>query len=361
MGIENISCSKCFFFRVVLVFLLSYLFIINTVVSANSIIGHREEDAVSIYDEDGNYVFGTTMGVSKGDKYINEDNIEYVIMSINEQRGIAKKIGEVDLLAGIAGELSALIPIAAQENKKIGLYHTHNGESYLPGPANVEGQGDIHEIGDVLKKALEEKGINVEKLNNIHLPHDGAAYERSRNTATDLISKGPDAIFDIHRDAIPRKEEYLTEIDGETISQIRLVVGRQNPNQEVNAQFAKSLKAITDKHHPGLIKGIFYGRGNYNQHLAPHSLLLEIGTHVTTKEQAAASTHMLADSINELLYGSGEVQTRGTEAENRSIVSTIVWILGLTIIGILIFLFINEGSIDGVMSRIKNFFKREFR
>lgn len=339
------------------------LIIISTTCSSEELIGHIEENAVSVYDEEGNYIFGTAMGVSTGDRYLSEDNIEYHIVAINGKRAIAERKGKVDLLADIgtgnSSRSNILSPIAAQGSKKIGIYHTHNGESYLPGPDNISKVGEIHEIGNVFKEALEEQGIEVAKLNNLHLPHDGAAYERSRNTATELARQQPDAIFDVHRDAIPRKEEYTKTINGNTVSQIRLVVGRQNPNQKVNDQFARNLKAVTDEQYPGLIKGIFYGRGNYNQQLSPHALLLEFGTHVTTKEQAAASAKMLAVSINKLLYGSGEIQTEGRAAENRSIVSTITWIIGIVIVGLLGFLFINEGSIDGVKNRIKKFFGRE--
>jgi len=343
--------------RLIIITILVIL-MLNMNVIANTI-GHTEDNVVSVYDDEGDYIFGTAMGVTIGDKYISEENIEYVVVSVNEHRAVAESNGEIDLFASLGYESNVLTPIAAQGSKVIGIYHTHNGESYLPGSDNVSGKGEIHEVGNVLKNALEEKGIKVLKLENLHLPHDGAAYERSRDTATDISKQRPDAIFDVHRDAIPRKEEYLTEIDGKTISQVRLVVGRQNPNQKVNDQFAKSLKAIADQDYPGLIKGIFYGGGSYNQQLSAHSLLLEFGTHVTTKEQAAASAQILAASTNKLLYGSGSVQARGGASENRSIISTIGWIIGIVVLGMLAFLFINEGSIDGVIKRIKNFFGRE--
>lgn len=330
-------------------------------IKADSIIGHREEEIISVYDNKGNYIFGTAMGVSIGDRYISEDNKEYLVVEVTRQRAVAEEKGKVDLLTDTGIEIKALTPIATHGSGKIGIYHTHNGESYLPGPDNVEGIGEIHEVGDVLKKALEKKGVNVIKLDNIHLPHDGAAYERSRNTVTDLLKERPDAIFDVHRDAIPRKEEYLKEVNGQLISQVRLVVGRQNPNQSVNDQFAKSLKAVADEHYPGLIKGIFYGRGNYNQQFAPRSLLLEFGTHVTTKEQAIASAQMLADSISHLISGNREEQNVRNKTENRSAFSTVGRIVFYTLVGILVFLFINEGSIEGVISRIKSFFKKELR
>lgn len=321
------------------------------------VIGHTEEAAVNVYDEDSNYIFGSAMGIVKGDRYIDENNQEYVIEEVNGQRAIAKNLGKVDLLEGITTEVSLITPLAAEGKKIVGLYYTHNGESYLPGPENIQGRGEIHNIGETFKKALERNGIRVVVSDNLHLPHDGAAYERSRATALSLMKQRPDAIFDVHRDAIPRKEEYLKEVDGKLVSQVRLVVGRQSQNRKVIDKFAKQLKAITDKRAPGLIKGIFYGSGAYNQEVSPRSLLFEFGTHVTTKEQAQASVALFADSINQLLYGeNAEARSAG---ENRSSATTIGWIVGILAVAILSYLFINEGSWNGVTRRIKQFFGRE--
>lgn len=349
--------NKKFLFVLVLLLILLLSNSINS--TAESIIGHVEDSVVNVYTREGEYIFATAMGVSVGDRYINEHNIEYEVELVNGNRAVAAEKGEVDLLVGLENDNSEnikLTPLANNDNKLIGLYFTHNGESYLPGPDNVKGHGEIHEVGNALKSALEEKGIKVIKIDNIHLPHDGAAYERSRNTATDIAQNRPDAIFDVHRDAIPREEEYLKNVNQQLVSQVRLVVGRQNPNRGVNDQFARQLKSVTDEQYPGLIKGIFYGQGNYNQHLSPHSLLMEFGTHVTTKEQAVASAKLMANSINTLLYGREEP---GVKGENPSAFRTIFWIIGILAIGILVYLFINEGSWEGVVNRIKNFFGRE--
>lgn len=343
--------------------LLLYLPVLGEKTEGNileEIIGHREEDVVWVYNQEGRYIFGTALAVSPGDRYIDEDNMEYEIIEVKGDRAVCKEKGKVDLLAELETDLTLQIPLAAEGNRVVALYHTHNDESYLPGPVNINGVGEIHEVGDALKNALESKGITVFWSDNMHLPHDGAAYERSRATVAELVQKEPDLIFDIHRDAIPRKEEYQQEVNGELISQIRLVVGRQNPNHKVNDQFAKRLKAIADELYPGLIKGIFYGRGSYNQHVAPHSLLLEFGTHVTTKEQAIASARLFAEPVSRLLAANKDGGA-GEKAERGSIFSSISWILGISAIGIILFLFINEGSITGVGKRVKEFFKRELK
>ena len=91
--------------------------------------------------------------------------------------------------------------------------------------------------------------------------------------------------------------EYLANVNGTEMSQIRLVVGRQNQNREANLEYAKRIKAIADERYPGLVKGIFHARGNYNQDLGPRMILLEFGTHVTSLEHALRSVEPMADVI----------------------------------------------------------------
>ena len=115
-------------------------------------------------------------------------------------------------------------------------------------------------MGHALKDELEKYGITVVYSEETFLPHDAGAYRRSRATAEELIKDQPDALFDVHRDAIP-VEHYETEIDGEETSKVRLFVGRNNPNADVNKAFAQKIKAVADKKYPGLIKDIFIGMG----------------------------------------------------------------------------------------------------
>ncbi len=79
------------------------------------------------------------------------------------------------------------------------------------------------------------------------------------------------------------------------MTKVRLVVGRQNPNREANLELAKNIKAIADEQYPGLVKGIFNARGNYNQDIGPRTILLEFGTHETSLDEAIRSTKFVAE------------------------------------------------------------------
>ena len=351
---------------IILTTLLVIMIYSHSIWAVSQTVGHIEEATIEVYDQKDNYIFSTAMGIVKGDKYISQDNIEYIIVKVNEKKAVAKKIGKIDLLEGIKKQTNLSIPltkplsIADDKKKLISIYHTHNGESYAPGPESVPKKGEIHDIGKNLAAHLEKKGVEVVQSNNLHLPHDGAAYERSRSTALQLAKEQPDAIFDIHRDGIPSKEEYLEEVNGKTISQVRLVVGRQNPNRKSNDQFAKSLKAVSDKHYPGFIRDIFYGGGSYNQQVSTHALLLEMGTHVIDEKQVSASADILGDVIYQLLYGTDQaVSEKSAQKENTTSFRTALWIIVITAIGLISYLYVSEGSFSQVTNRVKNYFGHE--
>lgn len=331
-----------------------------------------ETEFFTVYDEEGRIIFYTGEYIlTPGDGYINQENREYLIISVNEEERMAeaKDLGTVDLLGHRSDETSLkpsyIGPLfASREKRSIGIYHTHTEESYVPtsGTHDKPGEGDIFEVGVRLKEVLEEKGIEVFHDLTRHEPRDAASYDRSKPTAMGLLEKGPDAIFDVHRDGVPNKEEYTTEIDGESVSMIRFVVGRQNPNMAVIEVFAKELKAAADEIEPGLIKGILFANGKYNQEIFSKALLLEVGTHLNTLEEAKRGATLMAGVISEFFYGTGEAQApseRLSQEQERSAYVTLFWLLLAVFLGGFLFLYLNEGSLVRVLHRLKRFFSRK--
>ena len=66
----------------------------------------------------------------------------------------------------------------------------------------------------------------------------------------EALQEGPDAIFDIHRDAIP-KEHYIDTINETHGKNKDCSVGR-NQNLKANEELARKIKAIADDTHPAL-------------------------------------------------------------------------------------------------------------
>jgi len=251
-------------------------------------------------------------------------------------------------------ENGGLAPAPAPQ-RLIGIYHTHNAESFVPtdGTHSIMGRGGIHEVGESFASALEAKNVRVAFDQSKHLPHDRGAYRRSRATTERLLAKGPDVIFDVHRDAAPR-HVYATQIGDEWVTQVKLVVGRQNPNMQVTRQFALDLKRVSDMVHPGLIKGIFLARGNYNQDLSPLNLLLEIGAHTNSREAAERGAALFADAVAFYFYGpeGARAAPPGAQLEiaNRAATRSILFLLGATAAIIIGFLLLNTGRFAGLQT-----------
>lgn len=319
-------------------------------------------------DGSGAYLFSIHGVLSEGDEYIADDNVLYRIATVNSGNAIAEKIGEEPMpdvswldvgeaqAVFASDEITQAVSAKANADKRlIAMYVTHSDESYVPsdGSQSINGQGGIYDVAREFRDALQKQGVDVILDESTHLPHDSGAYRRSRQTAERLLQKQPDAIIDIHRDGIPDESEYARTINGEEASRVRLLVGRSNQNSSVNREFAKQLKAVADKQYPGLVKDIFIGKGNYNQDLAPHAILLEFGTHTISKERVLNSTDMMAQVVSTTLYGpqtgsaASEKSRSGQDTavqSSKGVSGGVVFLILSVIAGVIIFLLAQTGS-----------------
>lgn len=312
----------------------------------------------TLVDEDGKTITMTGRHLEPGDAYIASDNKRYEVVSINGDEVLVRYTETIELPKV---DLDAFRTQAGGSNPAegivVGIYHTHNAESYVPTSGTEsrdDGNGDILQVGKVLADAMENLGFKVIWSDNSHLPHDGGAYNRSRRTAMEILEENPVTLIDVHRDATP-PEVYETEIEGEPATKVRIVVGRQNQNREANLEYAKRLKAVGDQEFPGIIEGIFDAKGNYNQDLGPRMILLEFGAHTNYMEHAQQAAEFFAKVIP-AAAGIEPGQEQQAEKEiGSSAGRSVGWIVGIAIAAVIGFLFLNKqglGSITG-------FFRKE--
>lgn len=297
---------------------LSLLLLITLVPTSNKL-GNVHADTneyYTIYDKNDSskVLFMKGDNVNVDDEYISSDNRLYIIESVDESNKTGVASFKEDIKMPVYNvkrneELSSAS--ASVTNKKIGIYHTHNDECYNvdDGTDSIYGKGGIHDVGKTLKNNLESLGITVYYNEDLHLPHDSGAYTRSQSTASNLLRNGLDAIFDVHRDATP-KSEYITTVNGEKMSKVRMVIGSANVRSAINKEFALNIKAYADEVYPGLIKDIYIGRGNYNQQLSERALLFEMGTNLIEKDLVKKSTLPLAKTIDVVLYGTKSASSK---------------------------------------------------
>ncbi|MDO4540093.1 MAG: stage II sporulation protein P [Syntrophomonadaceae bacterium] len=280
---------------------------------------HMETDGDHYYrllDSDGALIHETSLQVNEGDIYIDRDNHRWEVVKVEGRIAWCRYDGDETLPAHrastLGADISGVVPVESVA-PVVAIYHTHSDESYIPsdGVESEYGEGGIYDVGAAFVQALEQHGFIVEYSEEAHDPHDINAYSRSRGTALDLLENRPDLIIDVHRDATSAGE-YETTVEGEDATRIKIVVGSQNPNMKNNLEFAKQLKSAMDEIKPGLSNGIYVGKGDYNQDLSPHALLIEVGTHTNTKEEAEQGVEQFADMLAEV-YGLKAAQASESE------------------------------------------------
>ena len=335
--------------RKMLLLLLAALFLMASAIPARA-----ENDGDYVYtllDTQGNTLTQRGGRIYEGDEYIASDNRYYRVIAVNDElfTATAELIGEASVEA-FAPDKKA----DGNGKRLVCMYSTHSDESYVPddGTESKWNGAGIYDVGDSLKAALEKKGIEAIYSHETFLPHDADAYTRSRRTAEELLKKNPDALIDVHRDAVPASQ-YETEVDGRDISKVRLFVGRSNPNAAANKAFAQQLKAQADEEYPGLVKDIFIGRGNYNQELYDHSILLEFGTHEIDKDKAIAATAYMADVLDNVLYGKGAKAQNRRKAQTAGAVKGLGWVVLALAVAAIVFAFLATGSGRGTMTKLK--------
>ena len=353
--------------RLIFIIVLCFLLAVTTVVYAAS---ERSDGYFTILDETGRAVYLTGRMVDVGDQFLTEDNKRYEVYSVSGDTAYANYLGTVNLSKYYQDNRSLwgiLEPkIAYAQGGKVAVYHTHDDESYVPtdGAESIDGDGGILKVGDAFAKSLQAKGLEVFHSLNKHDPHDDMAYERSRRTVADLLKKQPDAVFDVHRDAVP-PQVYSTSINGQDVSKVQLVVGKYGPTGKQIEDYALQIKAAADNQHPGLIKGIFFAKGgDYNQDLFPRSMLLEVGAHTNSRESAEKGVALFADIVPSIIGKSspgGGNTGMGTATAGPSGASKATgWIIALLVLGAGGFLLISTGGLKEAGAKLKQFTTTEF-
>lgn len=318
----------------------------------------RTEGYFSLKDEaSGQVILSTARLLHAGDQFIDSQNRCFLVTRIDQDTAWAKLKQEegTATLEGQAGGTEPVIPVQTGR-EVVGIYHSHGAESYVPsdGTESNDAGGGIIGVGRSFREALQNKGITVEHVQETHVPHDAGAYNRSRRTAMNLVADNLDAVFDVHRDAVPA-EAYARDVDGRNLVQILMVIGRQNQNMSSNKSFAEGLKQVADSNHPGLVKGILLAQGNYNQDLSPRAILLEVGAHENSRQQAEQSIALFADVVNTYLYAQqGQTGGGGIAAQGA------LKLLIALVLAIFIYLLISAGSWEEMRKKVVSFFRREF-
>ncbi len=202
-------------------------------------------------------------------------------------------------------------------------YHTHTTECFELedkdwydsdfGAKTTEADKNITAVGNEICKQLEASGISVIHDTLVHdYPSYDAAYDSSRETVSELLEQYPSIriALDIHRDGIETAEGVrlapTAEINGKDAAQIMIISGCDDgtfgmPDYMNNFRFACELQSRTETMFEGLTRPILFDYRFYNQDLTDGSLLIEVGSHGNTLDQAKYSGELIGKALAALL------------------------------------------------------------
>ncbi|XID95406.1 stage II sporulation protein P [Paenibacillaceae bacterium WGS1546] len=211
------------------------------------------------------------------------------------------------------------------------IYHSHNRESFYPElGADVKSPDsktvNITNVGKRLADQLEKLGVGASHSSkdyptSIEGYNWNNSYKYSRQTVKQALASNGELrfFFDIHRDS-QRRGKTTATIDGKDYAQVYFIVGHRNPDWRENEAFANRIHEKLEEQYPGLSRGVWgktaaNGNGEYNQSLAPNSVLLEIGGVDNTLEECYRTADALAGIIAELARENGQAVKANASAE----------------------------------------------
>ena len=266
----------------------------------------EELPAVTAAPED---IVGRTLLPVSGDGY---DSAQGVY--IENRPGL-----ELDVAAMAQAELALDLP---EEGPQVLIVHTHGSEAYTPdGTDTYVATGEcrtadktksVVRVGEEVAKVLTEMGLTVVHDTELYdYPAYNGSYDRSLAAVEHWLAQYPtiQVVLDIHRDALIGADgtvyKPITTINGESCAQVMLVMGSNalydHPGWLENLALAVQVQKEMNTLWPTLARPIGLRENRYNQQTAPGAMLVEVGSHGNTLQEALAAARMFARALGAVL------------------------------------------------------------
>lgn len=239
-----------------------------------------------------------------------------ITLSSGAQLRNMSEIDNAELLES-AEELPAFRLEKGSGEPQVLIVHTHTTESYEPYSRDYydkefpsrtrDCSRNMAAVGDVLSERLAELGVSVLHDCTEHdYPTYTGSYDRSEATIRAALEEYPSikVVIDLHRDAIEEADGSriapTAEIDGRTAAQFMIIAGCDDgrfnmPDYIENLRFACLLQNTSEELYPGLARPVLFDYRNYNQHITTGSLLIEVGGHANSLDEAEYTGELLGE------------------------------------------------------------------
>lgn len=228
---------------------------------------------------------------------------------------------DVDLAAAAAAPINIALPA---EGPQILIVHTHGSEAYTPDGTDIYEPSDnntrtldenynVVRVGDEMERVFTELGLTVVHDRTLYdYPKYNGAYDRSAEAVQRYLEQYPSIkiVLDVHRDALVGTDgtvyKPVLQIDGVKTAQVMLLVGTDDagasfPDWGEHLALAMQIQQQMNSLWPGLARPITLRTARFNQQLTKGSLLVEVGGHGNSLEEALAGARLFARSAAKVL------------------------------------------------------------
>ncbi len=226
---------------------------------------------------------------------------------------------DIDALLAVAPELSN-----EGEGPKILIYHSHATEAYTQDGTDMYEESDSYRtlntrqnmvrIGEEMKDVFEAAGIEVLHDTTLYdYPSYNEAYKRSVEGVAAALEEYPSIVLllDVHRDALVASDGTIYKAVAGTVdncAQVMMVMGsdatgQTHPNWKVNLALAVEIQKTVSDQWGTLARPTVLRTSRFNQHLSTGAILVEVGTHGNTLQEAITAARLYAGAIAELMTG----------------------------------------------------------
>ena len=226
---------------------------------------------------------------------------------------------DLDVAALAQAQLTLALP---EEGPQVLIVHTHGSEAYTPDGTDTyvatgecrttDTEKSVVRVGDEIAKVLTEMGLTVVHDTGLYdYPEYNGAYDRSLAAVEGWLAQYPtiQVVLDVHRDALIGADgtvyKPITTINGESCAQVMLVMGSNalydHPGWLENLALAVQVQKEMNTLWPTLARPIGLRENRYNQQTAPGAMLVEVGSHGNTLQEALAAARMFARALGAVL------------------------------------------------------------
>jgi len=255
-------------------------------------------------------IIGRTMVPGSSSRYVSADGI-YVYNYTDYELDIPQL--EKDSLK---------LNLSQAEGPQVLIYHTHTTEAYTMDGTDIYTESDssrttdpnfnMIRVGEEMKKVFEEAGLTVIHDDTLYdYPVYTDAYSRSAKGVEAILEQYPSIqlVLDVHRDALAGADGTVYKTVAGSVAdcaQVMMVVGSDaggltHDNWRQNLSLAVGLQRAEQDAHGTLARPIVLRSSRFNQHFRPGSLLVEVGSHGNTLQEALTAARLFAQTMAEIV------------------------------------------------------------